>query len=219
MYKLVEPKIVKPYKIFCSDTLNRLKNVLHNDYDIDCTFRLIGSGSKDIVTQNADGAFDLDYNLYITKFPSGFDPNTSSRMKWLKDSIRVELNQLLGHEGFRDVQDSTSVLTARLFLTSDPNKKIFSFDIAILAKNTNDEFCRLIHEKGPFERFYWNQVPSSHNVYDKADELKQYGWWDDIQTKYVDLKNMYLQRMDYNHPSFIVFVEAVNQIYQEYENY
>ena len=25
--------------------------------------------------------------------------------------------------------------------------------------------------------------------------------------------------MDYNHPSFIVFVEAVNQVYQEFENY
>lgn len=60
MYKLVEPKIVKPYKIFCSDKLNQLKNILHNDYDIECKFRVIGSGSKDIVTQNGNEPFDLD---------------------------------------------------------------------------------------------------------------------------------------------------------------
>lgn len=219
MYKLVDPKIVKPYKIFCSDTLNRLKNVLYNDYDIECTFRLIGSGSKDIITQNANEPFDLDYNLYITRFPQNFDPNTTEKMKWLKDTIRTELNNLLGDEGFRDAQDSTSVLTARRFLNKDPHKKVFSFDVAILAKNTNGEYCRLIHEKTFFERFYWNQIPSSHNVYDKADELKQYGWWEDVQDKYVELKNLYLQRRDYNHPSFIVFVEAVNQVYQEFENY
>lgn len=219
MYKLVDPKTVKKYKIFCSDTLNRLKNVLRNDYDIECTFRLIGSGSKDIVTQNNDGPFDLDYNLYITRFPTDFDPNTTAKMKWLKDTIRVELNELLGHEGFRDAQDSTSVLTARLFLNNDPLKKVFSFDVAILAKNKNGEYCRLKHEKGLYESFLWNQVPSSHNVYEKADELKQYGWWEDVQDKYVELKNLYLRRMDYNHPSFIVFVEAVNQVYQEFENY
>ncbi len=219
MYKLVDPKIVKPYKIFCSDTLNQLKNILRNNYDIECKFRLIGSGSKDIVTQNGNEPFDLDYNLYITRFPHGFDPNTSIKMKWLKDTIRNELNKLLGDEGFKDAQDSTSVLTARRFLTRDPQKKLFSFDVAILAKNTDGEYCRLIHEKTIFERFYWNQVPSSHNVYDKADELKQYGWWEDVVNKYLELKNMYLRRMDYNHPSFIVFVVAVNQVYQEFENY
>lgn len=219
MYKLVESKIVKPYKIFCSDTLNQLKNILRNDYDIECKFRLIWSGSKDIVTQNGNEPFDLDYNLYITRFPHNFDPNTSDKMKWLKDTIRNELNELLGDEGFRDAQDSTSVLTARRFLTRAPQKKLFSFDVAILAKNTDGEYCRLIHEKRDFERFYWNQVPSSHNIYDKADELKQYDRWEDIVDKYLELKNMYLCRMDYNHPSFIVFVEAVNQVYQEFENY
>ena len=100
MYKLVEPKIVKPYKIFCSDTLNQLKNILRNDYDIECKFRVIGSGSKDIVTQNGNEPFDLDYNLYITRFPHNFDPNTSDKMKWLKDTIRNELNELLGDAGY-----------------------------------------------------------------------------------------------------------------------
>lgn len=79
-------------------------------------------------------------------------------MKWLKDTIRNELNKLLGDEGFKDAQDSTSVLTARRFLTRDPQKKLFSFDVAILTKNTDGEYCRLIHEKTIFERFYWNQV-------------------------------------------------------------
>ena len=64
-------------------------------------------------------------------------------MKWLKDTIRNELNELLGNEGFRDAQNSTSVLTAQRFLTRAPQKKLFSFDVAILAKNTDGEYCTM----------------------------------------------------------------------------
>ena len=131
-----------------------------------------------------------------------------------------ELNNILKDTAFKDAQDSTSVLTARLFFTNDPQKKEFSFDIAILAKNKIGNYCRLIHDKSFIERFYWNEVPNSENVYDKAEELKENGWWEDVREKYLELKNIYLSRPDFHqHPSYVCFVEAVNLTYQQYENY
>ena len=34
--------------------------------------------------------------------------------------------------------------------------------------------------------------------------------------KYLEKKNMYLRRQDYNHPSFNVYVETVNQVFNKY---
>lgn len=219
MYKLVDAKIVKPYKSFCSDKLNQLKMIMQNKYGFDCDFELIGSGAKNLVTQNANEPFDLDYNLIIYEASDDFNCESSNHLKWLKDTIKNELDGILKQTAFRDAQDSTSVLTARLFFTDDPQKREFSFDIAILMYNSKDEFCRLIHDKTFYERYYLNQAPSTSDVYEKAEELKENGWWEDVRNKYLELKNMYLRRMDHNHPSFVVFVEAVNLIYQEYENY
>ena len=215
MYSFVSKKSVQPYKSLCSDKMNQLKMNLSNNFDIECEFELIGSGARNLVTQNAAESYDLDYNLIIYSMSNEFWDNPRK----LKDAIREELNKILGSTFFRDAQDSTSVLTARLFFKDDPKKKEFSFDIGILVKNRVGNFCRLIHEKSFNERFYWNEVPESHNVSEKSDELKKYGWWEDVRDAYLELKNMYLSRNDCTHPSFIIYVEAVNQVYNEFENY
>ena len=220
MYKLLNAKTVKPYKSFCSDKLNQLKNIMFNDYGFECDFSLIGSGARNLITQNENEPFDLDYNFYLYSFPEDFDINSTQDLKWLKDTMRTELNNILKDTAFKDAQDSTSVLTARLFFTNDPQRKEFSFDIAILARNKIGNYCRLIHDKSLIERFYWNEVPNSESVYNKAEELKENGWWEDVRDKYLELKNMYLTRFDFHqHPSYVCFVEAVNLIYQQYENY
>lgn len=219
MFKFVSTQTVKRYKSYCADILNQLKMSLFNNYGIEIDVELIGSGAKNLVTQNENESFDLDYNLIINSFGDDYNPDNTSDLRELKDLIRNELNEILEEEHFGDAQDSKSVLTARLFFVNDPEKKEFSFDIAIFAKNSLGNYCRLIHEKGSVDRFYWNEVPSSYDVYEKSNELKEYGWWQDVRETYFKLKNMYLKRNDHTHPSFIVYVEAVNQVYNEFENY
>ncbi|MBB5225905.1 hypothetical protein DYE50_11455 [Treponema ruminis] len=219
MFKFVSTRTVKRYKSYCADILNQLKMSLINNYGIEIGIDLIGSGAKNLVTQNENEPFDLDFNLIITSFGDYYKPNDSNDLRELKDLIRNELNEILEKEHFRDAQDSKSVLTARLFFANDPKKKEFSFDIAILARNSLGNYCRLIHEKGSIDRLYWNEVPSSHDIYEKSTELKEYGWWQDVRETYLKLKNMYLQHNDHTHPSFIVYVEAVNKVYNDFENY
>ena len=45
----------------------------------------------------------------------------------------------------------------------------------------------------------------------KAEDL-----WDEVRDTYLEKKNFYLCRNDHNHPSFIVYVETVNQVYNKY---
>ena len=209
MYYFVDEANVTPYRSYCSMVLEELRDNLNSKRDINSQFILIGSGGKNMVTQNEDGPFDLDYNLRIISMPDEY----WNDLKKLKDTIRNELNKIVGKTLFSDGQDSKSVITSRLVLNND--EQVFSFDIAILAENKNGNLCRLLHNKH-YGQFTWNEVPNSHNVKDKADLLKRKGCWNEVRQTYLDLKNMYLSRNDNNHPSFIVYVEAVNQIYNKY---
>lgn len=82
---------------------------------------------------------------------------------------------------------------------------------------------RLIHNKNAFcfgyDQYTWNEVPKSHDVKEKADAIKAEGLWQEVRDRYVGLKNMYFSRQDNTHPSFIVYVEAVNEIYYKYFRY
>lgn len=42
--------------------------------------------------------------------------------------------------------------------------------------------------------------------------------WQEVRDRYLEMKNMYLSWQDRNHPSFVVYVEAVNEVYNRYFN-
>lgn len=211
MYKYIEESVIKPYRGYCSNVLSELRDNLNKHYDIITQFSLVGSGSdsRNMVTANGNGPFDLDYNLQIIRMPN----KNWDNLKSLKDTVRNELNKIVHDTFFSDGKDSKSVITSLLHFQETPRVE-FSFDIAILAKNKNGNWCRLIHDKSFQNQFTWNEVPTSHDVKDKAQILKANHLWNEVRECYLNLKNNYLQNNDTNHPSFIVYVEAVNQVYQ-----
>ena len=120
-------------------------------------------------------------------------------------------NKIVRRTCFSDGKDSTSVITALISVHSGVQ---FKFDVAIIGKNSKGNYCRLVHDKtGWNDRLYWTEVPSSHNVKNKAYEIKKKGMWLDVRDTYLDLKDMYLLRRDKDHPSFICYIEAVNTVY------
>ena len=215
MYEYVVEREVKRYRSDCSNTMEQLRDLLYEKHDINTQFSLVGSGgdSRNMVTRNGDGPFDLDYNLIIISMPNEYWNN----LKRLKDTVRDSLNEIVGNTWFSDGKDSRSVITSILHFKDSPEVE-FSFDIAILARNSNGNLCRLIHNNKGYwnESFTWNEVPSSHNVKEKADELKRNGLWNVVREVYLDKKKMYLRRRDDNHPSFIIYVETINEVYGKY---
>ena len=210
MYEFVTDAEIKPYRKFCTETLSLLRDALNQKYEIKTEFYLVGSGAKNLVTRNGVGPFDLDYNLRILEMPDEYWED----LKHLKERVRNELNSIVKGTRFSDGEDSTAVLTSKLVFKNAPQKE-FSFDIAILAQNKQDNLCRLIHNKKLRDQFTWCEVPSSKDVRAKAEELKAHGWWGDVRESYLIKKNMYLCRNDHDHPSFVVYVETINEVYQK----
>ncbi len=208
-YKFVCESEAKRYRSDCSDVLKETCEML-KEKGISAQFSLVGSGARNMITRNGDGPYDLDYNLLIMKAEERY----WNDLRLLKDTIRNALNKAVGGKFFSDAQDSTSCLTALLHFNDTPNVE-FSFDVAIIKKNRNGNYMRLIHNK-PWNQYTWNEVPHSHQVTDRANELKNAGLWEKVRDRYLDKKNMYLSRQDHNHPSFLVYVEAVNEVYSQH---
>lgn len=217
MYEYVEEKVIKPYRQSCSHDMVQLRDTLNKKYNIITQFSLVGSGgaSRNMVTRNGSGPFDLDYNLQIISMPQEYYTN----LQKLKDIVRDTLNKIEGHQWFSDAKDSTSVLTTILHFTNSPEVK-FSFDIAILCKNRYGNWCRLIHNKHLWgftcDQYTWNEVLTSSNVDLKAIELKEKHLWNEVRDTYLYKKNIYLYRGDHNHPSYVIYVETINEVYQWY---
>lgn len=211
MFNYVEDKeYLSRVRSVCGEIMQDFCHTLKEDYDIGSTFYLVGSGAKNLIMQNASQPIDLDYNLEIVRCEDFEDCRT------LKECARKALNKALSMNGWGDCEDSTSSLTTECRHFTQGNQTSFSMDVCIVVTDTQDRMHRLIHEKTGFtyyDRYYWNQAPHSAGIRKKVDFIKRKGKWNLIREQYLRLKNKYLMSNDYNHPSFICYIEAVNNVY------
>ena len=188
----------------CGDMMQDLCHTLKEEFDIGATFTLVGSGARNLILQNANEPIDLDYNLKIVRSDN-----------W-------------------DCEDSKSSLTTKKHYLPG-GKTLFSIDVCIVYEDEDGNFYRLIHKKTgntnvnniayaasiyaglvtrrPVNEYYWNMAPNSRNIKFKVDYIKSNGKWKLVREQYKGIKNRYLTQNDHNHPSFICYIEAVNNVY------
>ncbi|HAP15555.1 MAG TPA: hypothetical protein DCR07_05555, partial [Lactococcus sp.] len=176
MYNYVTDKeFLSRVRKLCSEIMQDFCRRLKEDYDIGAVFYLVGSGARNLITQNASLPIDLDYNLEIVKCDDFEDCRT------LKECARKSLNKVLRKYGLRDCEDSTSSLTTGKIHFVKGNPTEFSMDVCIVCRDTEEHFHRLIHQKTGFtywDRYYWNEAPHSARVQEKAKYIKKKGKWE-----------------------------------------
>ena len=214
MFHYVEDKeFLHRMKAICSDIVNRLVQTINREDFMTVRAHLVGSGAKNLILQNENEAVDLDYNLEVME---GVQRDFNNATK-IKEYIRKKFNKILQASGWSDCSDSTSCLSTKKMQFKKGNKTEFSIDLAIVHKNPDGTWYRLIHRKTGFiatDSWIWNEAPNSKGLSEKADWIKKNANWLDVRKSYKRKKNMYLARNDHNHPSFVCYIEAVNEVYQ-----
>lgn len=174
---------------------------------------MVGSGARNLIVQNANDPIDLDYNLEIIRCEDYED------CRAIKESVRKSFNKILKMYEISDCEDSTSALTTEnQYFTDINNETEFHIDLSIVYRDEDGIYYRLIHNKTgwvQYDKYFWREEPKSEALRKKVQKIKKIGAWDLVREQYLELKNMYLRRRDYNHPSFICYTEAVNNVYNE----
>lgn len=217
MYHFIDDKnFLKNMRSLCSGIVNELVQNINNDSVMLVEAHLVGSGAKNLETQNSNEPIDLDYNLSILKTYK-LDINKDSTK--IKEYVRKMFNKVLKKHGWSDCQDSTSALTTEKRHFTKGNSTEFSIDLAIVAENRDGTWYRLIHRKTGCianDQWYWNEGPHSKGLSNRVNWCKNNNCWTEVRDAYLNKKNMYLSRQDKNHPSFNCYIEAVNEIYYKY---
>ena len=94
MYYFVEDKqFLKRAQSDCSATIKELETLLRNNYDINSQAFLVGSGARNMITQNENEGIDFDYNLNILSCPDW------DNAKSIKETVRIAFNKILRNQG------------------------------------------------------------------------------------------------------------------------
>ena len=212
MYHYIEDKdFLKRMRCQCSGIINQLVQTINADDFMTVEAHLVGSGAKNMETQNASESIDLDYNLVVI----GTEGNINDG-KSIKEYVRKMFNYVLRRNGWGDCKDSKSCLTTEKRHFNKGNATEFSIDLAIVHEDRNGTWYRLIHKKTGItsnDEYYWVEGPHSKGLVKKVEWLKKNNHWNEVRTTYLDKKNMYLSRNDHYHPSFVCYTEAVNEVY------
>ena len=205
MYRFANQQDVKELAKWCEEIIKEVQKEV-KEY-LTFSFNLIGSGGKRLVTQNAEEAFDLDYNLVIQKDKQGLIDDPKRLKNIVRNAFDVVLRESV--DGYNGAKDSKAVITITF---SDGVKRTFSFDVAIYVEADNGYMYKLINDKNT-GRYIWNQLTKSKKYEEKMQAIKENGEWENFKYTYLELKNKYL-RSGNNVKSFSVFLEALNKFYQ-----
>lgn len=190
-----------------------LQDLCHNlkvDHDIGARFFMVGSGKRRLITRNANQPVDLDYNLEIVRCEDFED------CRYLKECVRKSFDKVLRAHGWCTCQDSTAVLTAKHPYRDFNPRNQYAIDVCIVMQDEDGRYHRLIHKKTGWvckDEYYWNIAPHSRKLKEKADYIRKHGKWELVRDQYLRLKNLYLTQNDHDHPSFVCYIEAVNNVY------
>lgn len=198
---------------FCADLVNQLVQELKHA-SIETRMEIVGSGRHGFITQNGNEPIDYDFNLWIDEMAECIKGCE------LKNTIMETFDYVLQKNGFKALhcKDSASVITVGNFHLKEGNKTGFGIDLCIVKEDERGNWYRLIHRKTGIvqnDQWIWNKGPSRTEILKKEQILKPEHWME-VREAYLGKKATYLRQNIHTKPSFVCYIEAINDIYNTY---
>ena len=202
MYKYVSKKEIRDIREYCEEIIKKIQKSQLKDF-LTFSFYLIGSSKTNLITINGDnGTYDLDYNLILQKDKA----DLFSKPQKIKELFSKEFDKERNNFNIKKIENSSSVITLKF------KDKKANVDIAILRKNNNGNYSKIIYDKNK-NRYIWNEIKCSKNYQDNINLIKQQMCWNEVRDRYLFKKNSYL-RQNKNISSFSILLETINEVMQ-----
>lgn len=207
----VDRKDYAPVRQRIESYINDVQSVLRPK-GLTFQYDLIGSGRRRMVTirEGSNKGYDFDYNIKLQYVPKDATP------KEIKDMIRNAFRQVMKGSGYKDPEDSSSVLTIKMVDTKKSSIK-HSFDLGIICHNENGEILYIHYDKISGTH-HWNQRGYHFDDRNHVQEIKDFyvDGWGLIRDEYIKLKN---RDNDPSKHSYNLYVEAVRNVYDHMRNH
>lgn len=178
-------------------------------------FYFVGSVERNMVTYDikSNVGYDFDVDLHVN------DDDCRFTAKEIKTKIMFALNKLAYRCGYDNAEDSTRVITIKV--KDKKNSRILhSCDFAIVNDYIDDEGNErqeYIHFNKKQHSYSWQEQPQGFYLLgEKADWIKEHGYWQDVRDLYLYKKNH--NNNPYKH-SRSIYAETIHEICQRYGYY
>lgn len=179
--------------------------------------RLVGSGKWGTMIKDANGEYDLDYQILLTKNSKEYKNNG------LKHSTDIKNDFFNAFNDCKLVTETIENSTTAITLVNKDNKPFHIDFVIIRVLPDNDEIIRRNNKTGTpsINEFTWNELPDWNPAYDKFKSLtpKQK---EDVIVNYIIPAKVIEKEKDENDftklSSAQVFVREVNNYVYRIEN-
>ncbi len=212
MYEYVTRKEYQPVRLELEEIIRKVHHYMRDKHDLTFQHKLIGSGSRHLVTRIKGGnkGFDFDYNFILPHPGEGYHWKASV----IKNQFTEALKFALKGTKYSNPQDSTSAITIKV-VDRNNSSVSHSCDFAIIYYSEDDDFNGYYYLKNwkRQNRYSFEQRISSSNIDEKLDIILSYpNGWNMIKDEYIKLKN---RNKDINKRSFVLYLESVNNVYNQ----
>lgn len=206
------PKIeYQPVRNELETIIHRVQNIMRKEYGITFQYRLIGSGSRHLITRAKGGnkGFDLDYNLILPLLENG----RHYKPKEIADRLMQAFTKAIQGTAYGFPKDRTSVI--RLRRVDQQNKKVlYGCDFAVIYYDDehSDGYKYLKHwDDGHYS---FEKRKQSRNADWKLDDILEYSsdGWNWIREEYLKLK---CNNRDSRKRSYVLYLEAIHNVYNQ----
>lgn len=215
MYEYVKRNEYQSIRLELERIIQKTHQYMRKEYNLTFQHKLIGSGSKHLVTRIKGGnkGFDFDYNFII--------PHPGEGYYWKADVIKSQFTEALKFAlkgtKYSNPNDSTSAITIKV-VDRNNSRILHSCDFAIIYYSDDDDFNGYYYLKNwkKHGRYSFEQRLASSNVNEKLDYILSFqNGWNIIREEYLKLKNA---NKDINKKSFVLYLETINNVYNQLSN-
>lgn len=214
-FQYVDPKQLSSVKKELIQIIHAVQNEVRQYFTFQ--FYFVGSVERNMVTydvkSNIGFDFDVDIDIHVN------DDDCKYSAKEIKTKIMLALNKVVHRYGYDNAEDSTRVITIKV--KDKQNSKILhSCDLAIVNDYTDDygnERQEYIHFHKKQKTYSWQKQPQGfYSLDEKAEWIKDYGYWQDVRELYLYKKN---HNNDPHKHSRSIYAETIHEICQKYGYY
>lgn len=212
-FQYVTRKQLSPVKKDLIQIIRSIQNLLHDDFTFQYYF--VGSSNRNMMTYDVGTniGYDFDVNIQVN--------STSENLtaKEIKMRIKDAIDKFAIHFGYDNTEDSTRVLTIK-FKDRKNSRIVHSCDFAIVNDYIDEDGYKgqqYIHFNKKKNVYIWEEQQKGYYLLDeKADWIKNNGYWQEVRSLYLDKKN---RNNDQNKHSRSLYAESIHQICQRYGYY